>query len=237
MKKGSILRTIFYVSGLLILALGIILNTKSGLGVSPIISVAYSISAIWNLNFGNTTFGLYAVFVIIEMILHTVRNRRQRAEEGNALKPAVKKSLPLILGMDLLQLPLSLIFTRFMNIFSALIPAPSEKLWAKLLFLAGGIICTGIGAAASLNMRIIPNPGDGIVQAIADFIHKPVGFTKNCFDLFNICITISVGMIFARRLIGIGFGTVAAVLGVGRVIALFNHLFMKKMTETAGVEY
>lgn len=237
MKKSSILRMIFYVSGLLILALGIILNTKSGLGVSPIISVAYSISAIWNLNFGNTTFGLYAVFVIIEMILHTVRNRRQRAEEGNALKPAVKKSLPLILGMDLLQLPLSLIFTRFMNIFSALIPAPSEKLWAKLLFLAGGIICTGIGAAASLNMRIIPNPGDGIVQAIADFIHKSVGFTKNCFDLFNICITISVGIIFAHRLIGIGLGTVAAVLGVGRVIALFNHLFMKKMTEAAGVEY
>lgn len=237
MKKSSILRTIFYVSGLLILALGIILNTKSGLGVSPIISVAYSISAIWNLNFGNTTFGLYAVFVIIEMILHTVRNRRQRAEEGNALKPAVKKSLPLILGMDLLQLPLSLIFTRFMNIFSALIPAPSEKLWAKLLFLVGGIICTGIGAAASLNMRIIPNPGDGIVQAIADFIHKPVGFTKNCFDLFNICFTISVGMLFAHRLIGVGLGTVAAVLGVGRVIALFNHLFMKKMTEAAGVEY
>ena len=237
MKKSSILRTIFYVSGLLILALGIILNTKSGLGVSPIISVSYSVSTIWNLNFGNTTFGLYTIFVIIEMILHTIRNRRQRTEEGNALKPAVKKSLPLILGMDLLQLPLSLIFTRFMNIFSALIPAPSENIWAEFLFLAGGIICTGIGAAASLNMRIIPNPGDGIVQAIADFIHKPVGFTKNCFDLCNICITISVGMIFAHRLIGIGVGTVVAVLGVGRVIALFNHLFMKKMTDAAGVEY
>lgn len=89
----------------------------------------------------------------------------------------------------------------------------------------------------SLNMRIIPNPGDGIVQATADFIRKPVGFTKNCFDLFNICITISVGMIFAHKLVGVGIGTVVAVLGVGRVIALFNYLFMKKMTETAGVEY
>ena len=89
----------------------------------------------------------------------------------------------------------------------------------------------------SLNMRIIPNPGDGIVQAIADFIHKRVGFTKNCFDLFNICITISVGMIFAHKLVGVGIGTVVAVLGVGRVIVLFNHLFMKKMTEAAGVEY
>ena len=89
----------------------------------------------------------------------------------------------------------------------------------------------------SLNMRIIPNPGDGIVQAIADFIQKPVGFTKNCFDLLNICITISVGMIFAHKLVGVGIGTVVAVLGVGRVIALFNHFFMKKMTEAAGVEY
>ena len=237
MKKSSILRVTFYVSGLLILALGIILNTKSGLGVSPIISVSYSISTIWNLNFGNTTFGLYTVFVIIEMILHTIHNRRQCKAEENALKPAVKKSLPLILGMDLLQLPLSLVFTRFMNLFSALIPAPSEEIVSELLFLAGGIICTGIGAAASLNMRIIPNPGDGIVQAIADFIRKPVGFTKNCFDLVNICITISVGMLFAHRLIGVGLGTVVAVLGVGRVIALFNHLFMKKMTDAAGVEY
>ena len=59
MKKNTILRVTFYVAGLLILALGIILNTKSGLGVSPIISVAYSIATISGSNFGNTTFLLY----------------------------------------------------------------------------------------------------------------------------------------------------------------------------------
>ena len=140
-----------------------------------------------------------------------------------------------MLGMDLLQLPLSLVFTRFMNLFSAWIPAPSHGLGLQFLVLAAGIICTGIGAAMSLNMRIIPNPGDGIVQAIADCIYKPVGFTKNCFDLLNICITISVSMIFAHKLIGVGVGTVVSVLGVGRVIALFNHLFMEKMTRVAEV--
>lgn len=88
----------------------------------------------------------------------------------------------------------------------------------------------------SLDMRIIPNPGDGIVQAIADCIHKPVGFTKNCFDLLNITITISVSLIFAHKLIGVGIGTVVSVLGVGRVIALFNHLFLKRMVAAAGVE-
>lgn len=236
MKKNTILRVIFYVAGLLILALGIILNTKSGLGVSPIISVAFSIATIGGFNFGNITFFLYSAFVVVEIILHVLRNRRYSGEAAGAIAPAAHRDLKLVLVMDLLQLPLSLVFTRFMNLFSAILPAP-QNMPSKLLVLAAGIILTGIGAAMSLNMRIIPNPGDGIVQAISDCIGKPVGFTKNCFDLFNICLTISISLIFVHKLIGIGLGTVVAVLGVGRVIALFNHLFMKKMTAAAGVEY
>ena len=48
----------------------------------------------------------------------------------------------------------------------------------RIIALLIAIILTGIGAALSLNMRLVPNPGDGIVQAIADCIHKSVGFTK-----------------------------------------------------------
>ena len=54
MNKKMVIRIIIYVAGLLVLALGIILNTKAGLGVSPIISVSYSISQINGFNFGNT---------------------------------------------------------------------------------------------------------------------------------------------------------------------------------------
>ena len=82
----------------------------------------------------------------------------------------------------------------------------------------------------------IPNPGDGIVQAIADFVRKPVGITKNCFDLFDVCLTAVICLAAGHKVIGIGLGTVLAVLGVGRVIALFNHLFMKKMDALAGLE-
>ena len=91
MKKNTILRAIFYVAGLLILALGIILNTKSGLGVSPIISVAYSIATISGSNFGNTTFLLYSVFVVIEIILHFFRNRRYSGEADGAIAPAAHR--------------------------------------------------------------------------------------------------------------------------------------------------
>ena len=219
MKKNLFLRIVFYVAGLLILALGIILNTKSGLGVSPIISVAYSIATIGGFNFGNITFLLYSAFVVVEIVLHIFRNHRYSGEAGGAIAPAAHRDLKLVLVMDLLQLPLSLVFTRFMNLFSALLPTPSDNMPSRLLVLAAGIILTGIGAA------------------ISDCIGKSVGFTKNCFDLFNICLTTSIGLLFAHKLIGIGLGTVIAVLGVGRVIAVFNRLFMKKMTAAAGVEY
>ena len=141
-------------------ALGIILNTKSGIGVSPIISVSYSVSMILGVNFGNMTFVLYTVFVLIEVLIHI------------ALKKGQGKELLITLGKDLLQLPLSLVFTRFMNLFSAWIPAPENGFVLQLLVLVAGIICTGIGAAMSLDMRIIPNPGDGIVQVIADCIRR-----------------------------------------------------------------
>ena len=54
--KNWFFRLFFYVMSLLILALGITLNTKTGLGVSPIISVSYNISELFQLNFGNVTF-------------------------------------------------------------------------------------------------------------------------------------------------------------------------------------
>ncbi len=41
--------------------------------------------------------------------------------------------------------------------------------------------------------------------------------------------TIIIGLIFAHKIIGIGIGTLIVVLGAGRVIAVFQHLFYKKL--------
>ena len=87
----------------------------------------------------------------------------------------------------------------------------------------------------SLDMRLVPNPGDGIVQALGDFFGRDVGFVKNCFDGINISLTVGVSLIFADRVIGIGIGTVLAVIGVGRVMALFNYLFLQKVNRAAGL--
>ena len=41
--------------------------------------------------------------------------------------------------------------------------------------------------------------------------------------------TIITGLIFAHKIIGLSIGMLIADLGVGRVIAVFQHLFYEKM--------
>lgn len=212
-KRSWGFRIFFYVVSLVILALGITLNTKTGLGVSPIISVSYSVSQVLHLNFGNVTLAWYIIFVIAQLIIRG-KNRR---------------------WYDLLQIPLSIVFTRFLNLFDAGIHWETDSLAANLILLAAAIILTGVGAAMSVNMRLVPNPGDGIVAAIADGIHKDMGFAKNLFDLMNISMTFLIGILSGHFLIGIGIGTVFAVIGVGRAVAAFNYLCKDKMDRLAGI--
>lgn len=75
-------RGIIYLAGLAILALGITLNTKTGLGVSPIIAVAYAFSELWGTDFGNTVLLWYCVFVLVEIVLHGMKTHgRERTQK------------------------------------------------------------------------------------------------------------------------------------------------------------
>lgn len=206
------LQILVYVVGMFILAIGLTLNTKANLGVSPIILVPYSISQITGLNFGDLTFVVYAKFVVVQIIIHIRLKNHKR------------------IVSDILQLPLSLIFTRLLNIFSTYIPT-AQNLGIRFIVLTLAIICTGVGAAMSLSMQLVPNPGDGIVQSLAEGFNKSVGLTKNLFDCFNLCITLCISIFIAHQIVGVGIGTVIAVFGVGRVIALFHHIFEYKIEE------
>ena len=70
MSEQKKLRFLVYTIGMVVLALGLTLNTLANLGVSPIISVSYSISQIRWLNFINITFVVYAIFVVVQLAIH-----------------------------------------------------------------------------------------------------------------------------------------------------------------------
>lgn len=54
-------RCFFYLFGMLVLAMGLIVNIKAGLGSSAIMSVAYTISEGAGVNFGDMTFVIYCL--------------------------------------------------------------------------------------------------------------------------------------------------------------------------------
>ena len=143
------------------------------------------------------------------------------------------KNLKSQLIQDSLQIVVSFIFTAFMSLFSYRIPLASGVM-TKILYIVFGVSCTGIGAAMSLDVRLIPNPGDGITQSISDTIGKSLGTTKNIVDASCVLITIIVSLIFKGKIIGIGVGTLVCVVMTGRVIALFNYFFKDKIETLCG---
>lgn len=204
-------RGVMYCIGLLILALGIILNTKTGLGVSPIISIPYTVSSIWKINLGNATLCIYILCVFGQMVLLGKKFRI----------------------FDLLQIPMSIIFSRVINIFNNMIIINCSSFAMNLLLLVIAIMLTGIGVAISIEMKFVPNAADGLAQAMAERMNKSLGFAKNVLDISCVIITIAIGLLFGGKVMGIGLGTLAAVLGVGRSIALFNMIFKEKMVVLA----
>ena len=204
-------RVLIYISGLCILALGLTLSTKADLGVSPIIAVSFCVSKLTGARFGDMTFILYASFVAIEMVLHLIPGKRCPKDRKKALLA------------DALQLPLSYVFTMLLNVLSAWIPA-AETIPSRTAVLLISVILVGIGAALSLDMRIIANPGDGLVQAVADRAGIDLGLSKNIVDITCVTFTCILSMAAAHEILGVGLGTLIAMLGIGRVIALVNKL-------------
>ena len=213
-RKIKFARVVGYTMGIFILALGLTLNTKVQLGVAAVLSVSYSASEIWRINFGNATLIFYVLLVLIEIVIHIILKRYKA------------------ILMDAAQILFSLVFTRLLNVYKAVIPDFRDELagtfWGsipgRMIVLLVAIVVTGIGAAMMLNARFIPNPADGIVQAFSDLTGKDTGLVKNMEDGICLSTTIIMCMATVHHLVGIGIGSVISMLGVGRVIAAYNKL-------------
>ncbi len=205
MKK--VIRILIYIIGLGILSLGVVLNAKTGLGVSAINSIPYVISTITGTTLGNNTIIVYVIYIIIQFIL-------------------IGKNVKWIV---LLQLPCTILFGKYTDFFNQRILIEPTSLYVSFLLLAAAIILTALGVVLTINMRIVPNAPDGLVQEFAIKIKKDFGFAKNVFDIFCILVSLTISLIIERRVIGIGIGTVLSAIFIGRVIALLNKIGKEKL--------
>ena len=209
-----------YLAGVLILAVGNTLSTRAQLGVSPIISPAFAISEIWHIDFGAATMGVYMVFMAVQFALQGRRTRK----------------------LDLLEILFSLVFSFLLNFFTAAfdrmavpLGLDTPALWQKLLLLAGSVVFTGVGAAMIVAMDLVTSPPDGMARAAGVAMGKGLGLGKNTVDVVCVIVSVSLCLLAAGHVVGIGVGTLVAMVAIGRCVALFNRLALEPMRKAAGL--
>ena len=195
-------RFIVFVVGMKVLAIGIILNTKSLLGVGSINTLPYALANILSVSLGTMTTMVYLVFIIIQLIL---------------LK---KFDLQVII-----QLPFSFIFGYLIDFYDLFFSYEPTAFYMQIVILIIAIVLTALGAFLMVLGDIVLNPADGLVHTIGKVTNKDFGFVKNIADLVFIVLTVVICLVTKGYILGIGIGTVVSAIFIGRFVALYQNIY------------
>ena len=196
-----------YFLGILILGFGIVLNTKTGLGVAAINSVPFGISEMTNLSLGMATTILYIIFVGVQLLIYQKLDFKV-----------------------LLQIPFSYFMGYVLDFYNNLLNFTVTSLPVALVLLAIAILATALGAYVVVTLDLIPNPADGMVKALSQVIDKEFCKTKLLFDCGMMLVTIITTYCLAGKIIGIGIGTILSAGFIGQIIVIYNRYFTKHLT-------
>lgn len=203
-KSELVKRYLIFLVGLYINSFGVSFITKASLGTSPISSIPYVLS----LGF-KPTLGQFTIFFSLLLIFLQV----------------------LILGkqfklVDLLQIPVSILFGYFIDWSMILLQAVEPELYLhKILYLLMGCVILGFGVFIEVAANVAMLPGEAFVRAVTIRFHTDFGITKVCFDASMVIGAAVISLPLFHSINGVREGTVIAALLVGLIAKFFNKLF------------
>ncbi len=201
-------RIIVYVVGMLILAFGIVLNTRSGLGVAAVASFPFAINQITGISLGNASMIMYLALVLVQLVL--VR----------------KADMKIIL-----QIPFSIVFGWVLDFINNNLTIHATTLVTGLITLLTAILIIASGVFLAVKSDLILNPVDGAVKTMSDVFKVKFGRVKIIFDASFVTLTVVTSLVFTGSIIGIGLGTLIAVLLMGNTIQFMVHNFDEPMNK------
>ena len=213
MKKETLWRIVIYVSGAMLLSMGAVLGTRTGLGLSCVNSVGFSLNSAFGISYAQATFCFYTLTIILQFIIRG-KHRRWR---------------------DLLQLPFNVCFSSMVGVFDGLFRWTPEALPGRIFLFAVASVMMCLGLCLMVNMQLVPNPPDGLANAIAWALKKDLGLGKNILDIGCVTFSFLVDVLFGTIWTSIGVATVIAVVAYGRLVYLFNRLLKVKLLALAGL--
>lgn len=199
--KSHIFRYIWFVVGVLINSFGIALITKAALGTSPISSVPYVLSFQFPFTFGQITFVLNMVFILVQFLL--LRKEFQ--------------------PIQFLQIAVNVIFSACIDFSMKLLSwFQIDNIYLQFFALILGCAILALGISIEVAPDVLLVPGEGIVKAISKVGKKPFGTVKVIFDVTLMLTALALSFLFFHQLKGLGIGTIVSALIVGRFVNLYN---------------
>lgn len=195
-------RFILYLIGMNIMAVGIVLSTRSHLGVAAISSVAYSYSIFCNISFGIANIILFTIFILIQALL--------------------MRSFSYAL---LLQIPIAFLVGLFIDLYDIVIPDVAFCFEISLMVIIISNILTGIGVYAMNKSNLVLDPGNAVVSTLCKVLDKPFSVLRIQFDISLVLFTLISGLLISNEVIGIGIGTIISAYLIGKSVGVTGKLF------------
>lgn len=206
--KNLKVRIPMYFIGLFILTIGIAFSVKSDLGVSPVSSIPYTLTVVWDVEMGFATVLFHIGLVLIQLLL-----LRKRFKPKNLLQIAVG----IVFGL----------FTSLCNYLVMLIPS-SENIFVRIIMLIISIIVVAIGIFFYVPADIMPLAGEGTMLAISQVTGLKFSTVKIGFDIAVSLISLVVCLIAVHGMGSVGVGTIVSAVMTGVVLKILNKLFEDK---------
>ena len=203
MNTISLKRIGIYFLGLVILCLGVVLNTKTNLGVAAINGIPYVLANTTSISLGTAVLMMYCLFIAVQWL--------------------VKKRIDLL---TLLQLPIYYLFGRMVDVINLyVLQFEAGSFIEGIVMLAAAIILVALGTTLVVSMNLVPNAPDGLVQTIAGRWNQSFGKVKLIFDGCCLCIAAIISWLMLGNIIGLGFGTVCSMALTGPLCSWLKTRF------------
>lgn len=195
-------RYMLFVLSLFLQALGVAIMRKGNMGISPMSSVANVMS----INFDFISFGTWLIFWNCLMILGQIF--------------LLRKDFRMF---QFLQLPLSILFGRFVDFAGALVnDLFVESYLGRLLVVLVGICILAIGVSLAVIANVILNSGEAFVKAVADITYKDFGLVKVVVDVGCVVLAIILSIFFFDfQIVGVREGTIIVASTTGLMVRFF----------------
>ena len=202
-KRTWTKRIAFHILGMVVMAFGISMSIRAGIGVPPGGAIPYAVSRLSPLSIGQSS-ALFQIFCVLIQI-------------------AVMRRMTLNFA---LQMPMAYVFGLFVDFFFGLLDIGSPDMWFRVLFLVAALIIFSFGIRVLIGANVLLPPPDGLAQTMGNIFGWPMSKAKLVFDIVVVAIAALLTLVMAgNAFLVVGVGTVICAIGTGPIIGFFTKLF------------